>query len=475
MTLWGGRFDESPAKSVFVLSRSVHFDWRLAPYDIVSSKAHLQGLKRNGILTADTAAQIDAALDTLLSDVVAGKFLPDSGDEDVHSALERALLERVGDQGGALRAGRSRNDQVVTDLKLYLLDETNNLTKELLHLINVILERADEHLDVIAPGFTHIQHAQPVTFGQELAKHAFALERDLSRLVDWRKRTAVSPLGSGALAGSALVPDPEVSAKTLGFHDAVGNSIDAVSDRDFVAEALFIFSLVGTHLSRMGEEFTLWSSSEFGWVRVDDGYSTGSSIMPQKRNPDVAELARSKAGRLLGNLVSVMTVLKGLPFGYNRDLQEDKEPLFDSIDTLLITLPALRGMIETARFDKSRISGGAVDGFALATEVADYLVKRGVPFSEAHELTGAAVRRAESLGVTLEDMSIEEYRLVSNSFDEGLYKVLSAEAAVSGRNSPMGTSPVSISSAHLALKAKLKEYEILVNQEIERASGILRP
>jgi argininosuccinate lyase len=473
MTLWGGRFDQSPAKSVFALSRSVHFDWRLAPYDIVSSKAHLRGLRRNGILSSEISDLLEKALDSLLAEVLEGKFLPSENDEDVHSALERALIERLGEIGGALRAGRSRNDQVVTDMKLYLLDEVNDVMRELAALAEVILDRADEFKDLVAPGFTHIQHAQPVTFGQELAKHSFAIERDLSRLIDWRKRTSLSPLGSGALAGSALVPDPERSAVELGFDGAVGNSIDGVSDRDFVAELLFIFSLVGTHLSRIGEEFTLWSSSEFSWVRLDDAYSTGSSIMPQKKNPDVAELARGKAGRLLGNLVSVMTVLKGLPFAYNRDLQEDKEPLFDSIDTLRITLPALRGMIETANFDRGVISTGAVEGFALATEIADYLVRRGVPFAQAHEITGHAVRRAEELGLTLEGMSLEEYRSVSEVFDQDLFQVLSAEAAVDARRSPMGTSASSLTQSNLALRARLKDHEQYMINETKKMNGVL--
>jgi argininosuccinate lyase len=473
MALWGGRFATNLADSVFSLSRSVHFDWRLAPYDIVSSKAHLAGLRRNGILAPEVATRIDETLDSILEEVLSGKLLPLESDEDVHSALERILIERIGESGGALRAGRSRNDQVVTDVKLYLLDVTNDVMRELLDLASAFLSRADEHLDVIAPGFTHLQHAQPVSFGQELAKHAYALERDVERLVDWRKRTLLSPLGSGALAGSALVPDPEHAAQVLGFEGTVGNSIDGVSDRDFVAEILFIFSLVGTHLSRIGEEFTLWSMSEFAWVRVDDAYSTGSSIMPQKRNPDVAELARGKAGRLLGNLVSVMTVLKGLPFAYNRDLQEDKEPIFDSIDTLLVTLPALRGMVESAKFDRDRITKGAVDGFALATEVADYLVRRGIPFAQAHEITGAAVRRAESLGLTLEAMGIDEFRSVNSSFDKDLVEVLSAHSAVGSRRSAMGTSPDSVARSNLKLKAKLKEHEEFMHQEVERLNGVL--
>jgi argininosuccinate lyase len=473
MALWGGRFGQGPADTVFQLSRSIDFDWRLAPYDIISSMAHLRGLLRNGILSKELAAEIDSALKNLLEEVLDGRFLPDANDEDVHSALERGLIERLGDKGGALRAGRSRNDQVVTDLKLYLIDALNSVMNEVLLLAVTTLDRADELSDLIAPGFTHLQHAQPINFGQELAKHAFALERDISRLEDWRKRAALSPLGSGALAGSALVPDPEASATDLGFTGTVQNSIDGVSDRDFVVEALFALSLIGSHLSRIGEEFTLWSSSEFGWVQVDDTYSTGSSIMPQKKNPDVAELARGKAGRLLGNLVTVMTVLKGLPFAYNRDLQEDKEPIFDSIDTLLVLIPAMRGMIETARFDRTRISSGSVDGFALATEIADYLVRRGLPFAQAHEVTGRVVRLAETSGVVLEKLDLEQFRSINHLFEADIHQVLSAKAAVSSRSSIMGTSTSSIRRANFGLRGELQLHQTALDKEIAKMKKVL--
>lgn len=321
-------------------------------------------------------------------------------------------------------------------------------------------------IEVIAPGFTHLQHAQPITFGQELSKHAFALERDLLRIKDWRIRTQISPLGSGALAGSSLVLEPERSAAALGFNGIVENSIDAVSDRDFVAEALFILALVGTHLSRIGEEFTLFSSSEFGWVKVDDAYSTGSSIMPQKRNPDVAELARGKSGRLLGNLVAVMTVMKGLPFAYNRDLQEDKEPIFDSLDTLALVLPALSGMIKTARFDRARISSGATSGFALATEVADYLVRKGVPFAIAHEITGRIVTLAEKRGCELNELQLADFRSVDERFDQGIFSLLDAKQAVASRNSRMGTSAASVARGISELRGRLSlAEEVLLKDE----------
>ncbi len=455
MALWGARFSSSPAETVFNLSRSVHFDWRLAPYDLVSSLAHLRALGRAGVVTEEISKQLEQGIRSLLADVIAGRVSPSDEDEDVHSALERALVERLGTVGGSLRAGRSRNDQVVTDLKLYLLDALTDLAFLIDDLAAALLTQGEKYLEVVAPGFTHLQHAQPISFGQELAKHAFALERDLDRLADWRRRAMLSPLGSAALAGSPLVLDPEESARHLGFEGTVDNSIDGVSDRDFVVEALFVLALLGTHISRIGEEFTLFASSEFGWVKVDDAYSTGSSIMPQKRNPDVAELARGKSGRLLGNLVSVMTVLKGLPFAYNRDLQEDKEPIFDSIDTLSLLLPAVTGMINTAKFQSERISDGAIAGFALATEVADYLVRKGMPFAEAHEVTGQAVRLAESRSVGLESLSLDDFSSVHPLFGADLLPLLSAEGAVRSRTSVMGTSPASVSAAISRVRGRL--------------------
>jgi len=455
MALWGARFSSSPAETVFNLSRSVHFDWRLAPYDLASSLAHLRALGRAGVVTEETSMQLEQGIRSLLADVIAGRFTPNDEDEDVHSALERALVERLGTVGGSLRAGRSRNDQVVTDLKLYLLDTLTDLALLIDDLAVALLTQGEKYVEVVAPGFTHLQHAQPISFGQELAKHAFALERDLDRLADWRRRAMLSPLGSAALAGSPLVLDPEESARHLGFEGTVDNSIDAVSDRDFVVEALFVLALLGTHISRIGEEFTLFASSEFGWVKVDDAYSTGSSIMPQKRNPDVAELARGKSGRLLGNLVAVMTVLKGLPFAYNRDLQEDKEPIFDSIDTLSLLLPAVTGMITTAKFQIERISDGAIAGFALATEVADYLVRKGMPFAEAHEVTGQAVRLAESRSVGLESLSLDDFSGVHPLFGADLLPLLSAEGAVRSRTSVMGTSPASVSAAISRVRGRL--------------------
>ena len=441
MALWGGRFAQGPEESVFALSRSIHFDWRLAPYDIRSSMAHLEVLKKSGLVAEKDAEAIAQALKELSTEVVAGTFKPLDTDEDVHSALERALTEKLGAIGGALRAGRSRNDQVTTDLRLFTIDHILEIATLLTALQTAILEKAGEYINDPAPGFTHIQHAQPVSFGHELAKHAHAFARDLDRINDWLARTSVSSLGAGALAGSSLPLDPEFTAKNLGFDSTFANSIDAVSDRDYVAEALFIFAMIGNHLSRIGEEWTLWSSQEFAWAKVADAYSTGSSIMPQKKNPDMAELARGKSGRLVGNLMSVLTMLKGLPFAYNRDLQEDKEPLFDSIDTLFLVLPAVTGMIATTDFDREKMALAAPTGFSLATEIADYLAKKSVPFAQAHEAAGKCVAICESTDRQLHQLTDADFLSVHPQLDGGVREVLTVHGALSSRTTSGGTAP----------------------------------
>jgi len=354
MTLWGGRFDSAPADAMAALSKSVHFDWRFAPYEIEVNLIHLKNLVEQDVVSKENGKKIESALLQLAKDIGSGSFKYTNADEDVHSAIERGLIERCGQVGGAIRAGRSRNDLVVTDFKLYLIDHLLEIASQISELVKVINTQAANNLNVIAPGFTHTQHAQPITFAQELSKHSHALLRDIDRIFDWLKRNSFSPFGAGALAGSSIQPNPEKVAKDLGFSGAMANSIDAVGDRDFAAEALFNLAMLGVHLSKIGEEFVLWSSTEFGWVKIADTYSTGSSIMPQKKNADIAELARGKSGRFIGNLTSLLVVLKGLPFAYNRDLQEDKEPVFDSIDQLLILLPAITGMIETAQFQSCR-------------------------------------------------------------------------------------------------------------------------
>ena len=442
MALWGARFAQGPEESVFALSRSIHFDWRLAPYDLRSSVAHLATLKKNALISAEDSEAILTALKDLAVQVSNGSFMPIASDEDVHSALERGLIEKIGPVGGALRAGRSRNDQVTTDLRLFSIDHMLEIARLVTHLQSALLAKASEYVNDPAPGFTHIQHAQPVSFGHELAKHAQAFARDLDRINDWIIRSSVSSLGAGALAGSSLPLDPAFTAENLGFQATFANSIDAVSDRDYVAEALFICAMVGIHLSRIGEEWTLWSSQEFGWAKVADAYSTGSSIMPQKKNPDMAELARGKSGRLVGNLMSILTMLKGLPFAYNRDLQEDKQPFFDSIDTLLLVLPAVTGMIATTDFDREKMALAAPTGYSLATEIADYLAMKNVPFAQSHEAAGKCVAICESSNRQLHELTDTEFISVHPELDGGVRKVLTVHGALSSRTTSGGTAPV---------------------------------
>ena len=464
LRLWGGRFAGGPAQALAALSLSVHFDWRLAPYDLAASKAHARVLHRAGLLDADELSAMLGALDSLGADVASGAFVPSPADEDVHTALERGLVERLGALGGKLRAGRSRNDQVATDFRLYLRVAARRLARDVTALQDAILTQADDLVDAAAPGFTHLQHAQPVSFGHELAKHAHALGRDVDRLRDWDRRSAFSPLGAGALAGSSLPLDPQAVASELGFTGAIPNSIDAVSDRDFAAEFLFVASMVSVHLSRLGEEVCLWASREFGWARLDDAYSTGSSIMPQKKNPDVAELARGKAGRVIGHLAGLLATLKGLPFAYNRDLQEDKEPVFDAIDTLGLLLPAMTGMVATMRFDRARMAASAPDGFALATDVAEWLVQQGVPFRDAHELAGACVQVCEERGIDLTDLSDADLQLISTHLLPEVRSVLSVEGSLAARSAFGGTAPVRVREQLAALR-------VLVRADSDWAAG----
>ncbi len=473
MALWGGRFSSGPAGDVFALSQSIEFDWRLAPYDIRSSLAHLAVLEKASLVDVSDAEKIRTALKQMQKEVRDGTLVPSTADEDVHSALERVMTERLGPIGGSLRAGRSRNDQVATDLRLFALDHMLGLSGFVVALQRVILAKAEEYLDAPAPGFTHLQHAQPVLFGHELAKHAHSFARDIDRIKEWYARTSLSPLGAGALAGSSLPLDPQASALDLGFAEAISNSIDAVSDRDFVAEALFILSMIGIHLSRMGEEWCLWSSTEFGWAKLDDAYATGSSIMPQKKNPDIAELARGKAGRLIGNLTSVLTMLKGLPFAYNRDLQEDKEPLFDSLDTLALVLPAFTGMVATTTFNRAKMDAASSTGFSLATEIADFLVRAGIPFAQAHEAAGQCVHLCEDSGRDLHELTDAEFAEAHPSLTAEVRKVLTVEGAIASRTTFGGTAPANVRSQILALNSKVTEDEIWFADKIKHFSGMM--
>jgi argininosuccinate lyase len=442
VSLWGGRFAGGPADALAALSKSTHFDWRLAPHDIAGSRAHARVLHAAGLLDDATLARMLDGLDRLGEDVRTGAFLPADGDEDVHTALERGLIERVGaDVGGRLRAGRSRNDQIATLLRMYLREHARLVSGLVLDVVDALVAQADRHIDVAMPGRTHLQHAQPVLLAHHLLAHAWALLRDVDRLQDWDDRTALSPYGSGALAGSSLGLDPEVVAAELGFSGAVENSIDGTASRDFAAEFAFVTAMTAVDISRLAEEVVLWATKEFSFVTLDDAYSTGSSIMPQKKNPDVAELARGKAGRLVGDLTGLLTTLKSLPLAYNRDLQEDKEPVFDAIDTLEVLLPAFSGMVATMVFDTERLESLAPQGFSLATDIAEWLVRQGVPFRVAHEVAGACVRECESRGIELWDLTDADLAAVSEHLTPEVRSVLSVRGSLESRNAKGGTAP----------------------------------
>jgi len=440
--LWGGRFSGKPADALAALSASTHFDWRLARYDIRGSRAHARVLHDAGLLNQDELAAMLDALDRLDTDVASGAFVPASEDEDVHTALERGLIERAGPElGGRLRAGRSRNDQVATLLRMWLRDAARRVGAGTLEVINALLDQALAHPDAPMPGRTHLQHAQPVLLAHHLGAHVQALLRDVERLRDWDARAGVSPYGSGALAGSSLGLDPAAVATELGFGAPVENSIDGTAARDFAAEAAFVFAMLAVDLSRIAEEIILWATAEFGYVELDDAYSTGSSIMPQKKNPDVAELARGKAGRLIGNLTGLMATLKAQPLAYNRDLQEDKEPLFDSVDQLELLLPAMAGMVATLDFRTDRLAELAPAGFTLATDLAEWLTRQGVPFRTAHQAAGACVRLAESRGVGLAELSEMELAAVHPELTVDVRRVLDVAGSISSRDAYGGTAP----------------------------------
>ncbi|GAA2121967.1 argininosuccinate lyase [Nocardioides bigeumensis] len=444
--LWGGRFDTGPSPELVALSRSTHFDWRLALYDIAGSHAHAKALAAAGLLSFEEEAELHRGLDVLTQRFTSGALKPDAQDEDVHGALERLLVAEVGPEvGGRLRAGRSRNDQIATLFRSYLLDHCRVVSGAVLDLVGALRTQAHDHLDVIMPGRTHLQHAQPVLLSHHLLAHAWALVRDVDRLADWIRRTAAeSPYGGGALAGSSLGLDPGLVAAELGYGGPAANSIDATASRDFVAEFAYVTAQIGIDVSRLAEELILWSTREFGFITLHDSWSTGSSIMPQKKNPDIAELARGKAGRLVGNLTGLLTTLKALPLAYNRDLQEDKEPVFDSIDTLEVLLPAMTGMVATLTFDAARMAELAPQGFSLATDVAEWLVRQGVAFRDAHEIAGACVRRCEQLGCDLPDLSDADFAAMSPHLTPEVRSVLTVEGSVASRTGAGGTAPVRV-------------------------------
>ncbi|MCP2255378.1 argininosuccinate lyase [Prauserella aidingensis] len=443
--LWGGRFASGPADAMAALSASTHVDWVLAPYDIAGSRAHARVLHRAGLLSSAELESMLAALDTLAEDVASGAFTPTIADEDVHTALERGLLERAGGElGGKLRAGRSRNDQVATQFRMWLRDAARRVVTGTVDVVDALVAQAHRHPDAVLPGRTHLQHAQPVLLAHHLLAHAQALLRDVTRLRDWDARTAESPYGSGALAGSSLGLDPEAVAAELGFDGSVDNSIDGTASRDFAAEFAFAVAMLGVNLSRIAEEVVLWNTAEFGYVTLDDAWATGSSIMPQKKNPDVAELTRGKSGKLIGNLSGLLATLKAQPLAYNRDLQEDKEPVFDSVAHLELLLPALAGMLGTLTFHTDRMAALAPAGFTLATDVAEWLVRKGVPFRGAHEAAGECVRVAEGRGVGLDDLTDDELSAIHAELTPDVREVLIVEGSVASRDAKGGTAPARV-------------------------------
>ncbi|QUQ72600.1 argininosuccinate lyase [Kutzneria sp. CA-103260] len=440
--LWGGRFASGPADAMAALSLSTHFDWQLATYDIAGSRAHARALHRAGLLTEDELTRMIAALDVLEADVVSGAFTPVVADEDVHTALERGLMDRAGAElGGKLRAGRSRNDQIATLFRMWLRDAARRIAAGTLDVVDALVSQAERHPGAVMPGRTHLQHAQPVLLAHHLLAHVQSLLRDIDRLRDWDARTAVSPYGSGALAGSSLGLDPVAVATELGFPASVENSIDGTASRDFAAEAAFCLAMLGVNLSRIAEEVIIWTTAEFGYAVLDDAWATGSSIMPQKKNPDVAELTRGKSGRLIGNLTGLLATLKAQPLAYNRDLQEDKEPVFDSVAQLELLLPAIAGMLATLTFDTARMAALAPAGFTLATDIAEWLVKQGVPFRVAHEAAGECVRLAEARGVGLDELTDAEFAKVSEHLTPQVRAVLTVEGSIASRDGRGGTAP----------------------------------
>ncbi|MXP21284.1 argininosuccinate lyase [Gordonia sp. HNM0687] len=456
-SLWGGRFADGPAAAMAALSKSTHFDWALAPFDIEASMAHARVLHRAGLLTDEELEAMLVGLSRLASDVADGTFGPAESDEDVHGALERGLIERVGPElGGRLRAGRSRNDQVATLFRMWLRAAMRRVALGLLEVVDALADQAGAHPDAVMPGKTHLQAAQPVLLAHHLLAHAHPLLRDVDRLADADRRTAVSPYGSGALAGSSLGLDPVAIATDLGFDRAAENSIDATSSRDFAAEGAFVLAMIGVDLSRLSEEIILWSTPEFGYVTLADAWSTGSSIMPQKKNPDVAELTRGKSGRLIGNLTGLLATLKAQPLAYNRDLQEDKEPVFDSVAQLDLLLPAITGLIATLEFHTDRMAELAPAGFTLATDIAEWLVRQGIPFRVAHEVAGASVRAAEKRGVGLADLDDATLASISRDLRPEVREVLTVRGSIESRNAQGGTASVQVSRQLADLRAEVR-------------------
>lgn len=457
-SLWGGRFESGPSFEMRRLSKSTHFDWRLVTYDVDATIAHAVQLCEAGYLSADALETVRQALAAMREEFLADALHPVETDEDVHGALERILIERVGeDIGGALRAGRSRNDQIATFVRLYMRDSASAVRHILIELVRILITRSEDAGDRIMPGRTHFQHAQPVLIAHHLLAHAWPMVRNIQRIDDWSVRNSVSPYGGGALAGGGLGLDTAAIAAHLGLAGVSPNSLDGTSSRDSVAEFLYIASQIGVDLSRIAEEIIVFSSAEFGYITLDDAYSTGSSMMPQKKNPDIAELARGKTGRLIGNLTGVLATLKALPLAYNRDLQEDKEPVFDSVDTLLAVMPAMAGLLASMTFNVERMEAQATAGFSLATDVADVLVEKGVPFRQAHEIVGQLVALCEAEGIELADATDAQLASVSEHLTTELRSVMTAEASVARKSGVGGTAPHRVREQRAQLTALIED------------------
>jgi argininosuccinate lyase len=456
--LWGARFEDAPDAAAWRLGRSVESDHRLWAEDLAGSRAHADELARVGLLEPADHAAILSGLEAIAGELAEGRFPWQDTDEDLHGAIERRLVELRGDAGGRLRAGRSRNDQIAADLRAWCVEATSRLIGRLRVLQAALVDQAEEHVATLCPGYTHLQRAQPTTLAQHLLAHAWGLDRDAQRLADARGRMlAASPLGAGALSGSTLGLDPARYAEALGYDGVAANAMDAVADRDFAVELVSAGATLAVHVSRLAEEIVLWASQEFGWARVGDAFSTGSSIMPQKRNPDVAELARGKTGRVIGDVVALLTTLKALPLTYNRDLQEDKPPVFDAVDSLELVLPAMSGTVRSLEFDRDRMAASAGGGAALATDLAEALVGGGWPFRAAHEQIGELVTALEQQGRTLDDAAPDEIAERLGHLDaEAVAELLDAAKAVQRRNISLGPAPEQVRAQLAALRQRLE-------------------
>lgn len=445
--LWGGRFQKNTDKKVDDFNSSIRFDKRMYRQDIKGSMAHAKMLGKQNIISKEDSEKIIKGLEELLVEIENGRVIFDIDAEDIHMNVEKLLTEKIGEAGKRLHTGRSRNDQVALDIRMYLMDETDEIHLMLKHLLEVLVELSKEHTKTVMPGYTHLQKAQPITFAHHLMAYFEMFKRDIERLSDCKKRMNKMPLGSGAMAGTTYPLDREFVCRELGFDDITYNSLDGVSDRDFAIELSGVLSIVMMHLSRFCEELILWSSHEFSFVEMDDAFSTGSSIMPQKKNPDVAELIRGKTGRVYGHLMGLLTTMKGLPLAYNKDMQEDKEPVFDAVDTVKLCIPVFCDMIATMKVNKDKMEKGAKGGFTNATDLADYLVKKGMPFREAHGVSGRMVFYCIEKDKNLEDMSIEEMREFSDIIENDIYDAISMEACVNGRKIPGGPAEETVKNA----------------------------